>query len=107
MKVVTILLFKTFVSFTTDLKVAKRFSNQDGIIIGLNMQRSIYWKMDLFTACDVSWISDFENEMEILVSQHSTLQLYQSKMTEIGKLQYFVCDEGTPAETSFQNMFMK
>ena len=100
------IVFKTNASFTTDLQVAKDFRGSDGIIIGLNMKRSIRVRLGKFVGCDVSWISKFPNEREILVKRGSTLNIYNDKMTLIdNNKQFFVCDEGNQRETSFQTMF--
>ena len=101
------LMFKTNVSFSTDLDVAIRFRGSNGIIIGVNMQK-IPLVMQ-FKACDVSWISQFPHEKEILAQRCSLLNMYPSKATyDIkGQNQWFVCDCGDAIETSFENMFAK
>ena len=98
--------FKSNVSFSTDLKIAQEFKGDEGIILGLNMQRSIFCKIGLFYGCDVSWISGFPHEKEILVRRNSRLVIYKSKLTQFGKNQWVVCDEGNSQETSFQSMFI-
>ena len=93
------------VSFSTKLDVAGRFSSNEGLIIGLNMQRCYMALVKGFAACDVSWISKFPNECEVLCQRGSTLHVYRHKMTIKGKQQWLVCDEGNLQQTSFQAMF--
>ena len=103
--------FTTNVSFTTDLQIAKQFRGSSGMIIGLNMKRSYLASCRDFRACDVSWISDYPHEKEILCSRASSVHFYRNKMTVTQnentneKQQWFVCDEGNSQETSFQSMF--
>ena len=102
--------FRTNVSFTTDLKIAKQFRGSTGMIIGLNIQRSFAAMQGRFHACDVSWISKYPNEKEVLVQRGSEIRIYPNKMTQTQtkdgeKQQWFVCDEGNLQETSFQSMF--
>ena len=104
-----IIYFTTNVSFTTDLQKAKEFRGRSGMIIGLNIKRSFAAIQGKFNACDVSWISKY-NEKEILVQRGSAIRIYQNKMTQTQtkdgeKQQWFVCDEGNLQETSFQSMF--
>ena len=101
---------KANVSFTTDLQIAKQFRGSSGMIIGLNLKRSFAAIRGEFSACDVSWISKYPNEKEILVSRRSQIRIYRNKMTQTrtkngDKQQWFVCDEGNLQETSFQSMF--
>ena len=101
---------KTNVSFTTDLEIAKQFRGSSGMIIGLNLKRSFAAVEKRFHACDVSWISKYANEKEILVARGSEIRIYRNKMTQTQtkdgeKQQWFACDEGNLQETSFQSMF--
>ena len=105
-----IVYFKTNVSFTTDLNVAKQFRGSSGMIIGMNMKRSYAATLGLFKACDVSWISEHAWEREILCGRGSEIHFYRNKMTTTynknnDKQQWFVCDEGNLQETSYQAMF--
>ena len=62
------LTFPTFTSFTTDIEVAKSFRGKRGMIIGLRSKDIV--------ACDVSWISHFSDEKEVLVTRfgnHGTI----------------------------------
>ena len=97
--------FTSNVSFSTDLKIAKECRVDEGLIIGLNMKRSYSAMIGAFRACDVSWISPFPREKEILCERGSMVHVYQYKMTQIGKQQWLVCDEGNLQQTSFQAMF--
>ena len=102
--------FTTTVTFTRDLNVAKNFRGSSGMIIGLNLQRSFAFVNSQSSACDVSWISKFPNEKEVLCTRGSQIRFYKNKMKETQnengeKLQSFVCDEGNLQETSFQSMF--
>ena len=104
--------FTTNVSFTTDLEIAKQFRGSSGMIIGLNMKRSYLVSCGYFKACDVSWISRYPHEKEILCSRGSPIYFYRNTMTVTQnkntneKQQWFVCDEGNAQETSFQAMFL-
>ena len=93
------------VSFSTNLTVAKEFRGNEGLIIGLNMSRSLAAWRGEFVACDVSWISRFPTEKEILCRKGSVIYCYKHKMTIKGKQQFLVCDEGNLQETSFHTMF--
>ena len=99
--------FTQNVSFTTDLDVATEFRGNDGIIIGLNMNRSYNYLTKWFYGCDVSWISDYPGEKEILCGKGSALSIYKQNITIKGNNQYIVCDEGNQQEVSFQNMFAR
>ena len=87
----------TNVSFTTDLNIAKEFRGSSGMIIGMNMKRSCPAIRGHFEACDVSWISKYPNEKEILCRRGSQIRFYRNKMTitqteNNEKQQWFVCD---------------
>ena len=98
--------FKTYVSFTRDLRVATEFRGGEGLIIGVNLYQSWMW-MDKnnVRACDVSWISKFPHEQEILVSTESPFQPCLSKFKQIGNKQWIVCNHGNDKKGSFENMF--
>lgn len=100
--------FASNVSFSSDLEVAKRFRSSEGLIIGLNMKRSFSSTvLGAFRACDVSWISKLPNEKEILCKRGSMIQLHPNRMTQVGKTQYLVADDGNPQETSYPSMFVQ
>ena len=77
------------------------------MIIGLNMKRSYLATCRYFQACDVSWISRYPHEKELLCVRGSQIYFYRNKMTVTQsaetseKQQWFVCDEGNLQETSF------
>ena len=75
------LFFTSNVSFSTSLQVAKQFRGDEGLIIGLNMERSLATLQGGFTACDVSWISNFPSEKVIMCKAGSLLRCYKHKMT--------------------------
>ena len=102
---IDVLYFKTNVSFTSNLTVAKEFRGNEGLIIGLNMSRSMRALMQHFRACDVSWISRFPSEKEILCMKGASINCYKYKMIQKGKQQWMVCDDGNLQETSFHVVF--
>ena len=104
--IVNVLHLRTNVSFSSDINVAKEFRAASGMIIGLNMKRSISVAKGSFYACDVSWISSQPREKEILCARGSEIHVYFNKMHEIENKQWFVCDEGNLQETSFPSMFL-
>ena len=75
------------------------------MIIGLNMQDLMYYKIGstCFSACDVSWISQFPEEKEILTTKGSSIPLYKSKIKVIDDQQYIIGDDSSQ---TFQTMFM-
>ena len=97
--------FKTYVSFTRDLRVATEFRGDEGLIIGINLYRAL--RGDYARACDVSWISKFPTEQEILVSAGVEFPIVPSKLKQIGKKQWIVCNYGNDDKVSFENMFLK
>ena len=137
------LLLKSYQSFSQDLSVAEQFRGCDGLIIGVNLQsiKTIEFDTSCFDqcefntpnkenlapqfvfqlksdgagllCCDVSWISKFPNEKEVLVAKHSLLPInkkhiyWQQTNTNKFKRQYVVCDAGKSRNVSFQSMFDK
>ena len=79
-------MLKTHVSFTTSLDVAKEFRGDEGMIIGMNVKRSCVAISGNFKVCDVSWISRFPSEKEILCRRSSIIYFYRSKFNQIGKI---------------------
>ena len=75
------LLFKTHVSFTTSLTQAKQFRGSNGMILGINMKANKIWlKYNQFYCCDVSWISQYHNEKEVLVARLSAIEIRPEKV---------------------------
>lgn len=91
---------KTNVSFSTDLNQALKFRGDSGMVIGMSVKR-IFNRPDItfarpgFTACDVSWISSFAHEKEILAHVASTIRIYPNLVRNRGQTQWiaFVEDE--------------
>ena len=101
--------FKTNVSFSRDLKVAREFRGNEGLILGINIHRAsidIMGKTLNGYACDVSWISKYPTEQEVLVSKRHRLPICVSKSRQIGKKQWIVCNKGDDYKISFENMFL-
>ena len=104
--------FKTNVSFTRDLSVAREFRGGEGLILGINWQRAkmenlIQHRINPWCfACDVSWISRFPTEQEVLVSRLVSFRVIPSKSMQIGKKQWFVCNGGDDDKVSFDSMFL-
>ena len=105
--------FKTNVSFSRDLRVAKQFRGNEGSILSLNLERGSRCRAGLFGklhhACDVSWISKFPMEQEVLVSKFTTFFVSPSKINQIGKKQWIVCNRGfddVDETISFKKMFL-
>lgn len=112
----SILSFKTHQSFSTDLNVAKEFAGDDGMIIALKMNRHKFQRMcntDQFCCGDVSWISKFQTEKQILVGKSSVLTINKNNIYNIGNYQYIICalDPLTQYDydnqMSFENAFLK
>ena len=103
--------FKSNVSFTTDLNVAKQFRSNDGIIIGTNIQKicsnpCINNCYNGIMACDVSWISKFVSEKEILVRAGSIIKIYPNLVRKQANKQWIVYVEDDTNENSvFKSMF--
>ena len=85
--------FKTNVSFTTDYQVAEEFRGSNGIIIQLDTAKSFWIKQEKFGLCDVSWISEFPQEKEILVQRLSILTVYTNKVHQSDANQTIVCND--------------
>lgn len=104
------LYFKTCVSFSRDLRVAREFRTNEGLILGINLYRAwLYslggsWKHPC--ACDVSWISKYPTEKEVLVARKTQFPICPSKCLQIGKKQWVVCNKGDDDKVSFKSMFL-
>ena len=97
--------FKTNVSFSRDYRVAREFRGNEGLIIGVNLYQS--WMNSSGNganpaACDVSWISKYPTEQEVLVSRLHEFNVCLPKLRQIGQKQWIVCNN----EISFDNMFL-
>ena len=99
-----VLQFKSNVSFTRDLNVARQFRGSDGLILGVNLHRLWTEFVTPPSACDISWISSFETEQEILVENLGNFRIYASKSYQIDKKQWFVCN--VDQEITFESMFL-
>ena len=91
--------FKTFQSFSKSYRVAKMFCRSKGMIIGLNIRhlQNFHIKhtsINPFGACDISWISKYWREEEVLVSRISPLPIDKKKIyyRKNKELQYLICD---------------
>ena len=104
-----VLFFKSNVSFTRDLNVAYQFRGAEGIILGINPKQlsedAVHGHDDIFL-CDVSWISKFPFEQEVLFSRYQPFTIYPSKSMQIGKKQWFVCNLGYDDKT-FERLFLQ
>lgn len=81
---------KSNVSFTTSIDVAKEFRGNRGMIIRLNMKDSLWVRYKYFKVCDVSWISKFPSEKEILAfrGSHFDIKFGCIKMEKTAKNQW-------------------
>ena len=106
------LFFKSNVSGTRSIKVAYQFRGDEGVILGINLKQSFEENIFGFLfgdsiiphACDVSWISKYPSEQEVLFSRHSPFAVYPSKSVQVGKNQWLVCNLGYDDKT-FERMF--
>ena len=102
-----ILTFKTNVSFSSDVNVAKEFRGAEGMILGLNMSRDFgYHYSERMRACEVSWLSKYPTEREVLVAKGSEFTIDPSKSVQIGKNQYVILHNSKTFENTFQKMFL-
>ena len=70
-----ILVFQTYKSFSTSLRVAKEFAGDEGLIIAIKLcPFNMAISKNIF-ACDVSWISKYVTEREILAMKNSKVVL--------------------------------
>ena len=65
----------------------------------------------LFACCDVSWISKYKTEKEVLMGKHSLLMFRSDKIFTVREKNdvdndYIICD-GSTKRVSFQDMFLK
>ena len=99
------LFFKTNDRFSRDIQVAREFRVDEGLIIGVNLHRTWPETKHPIHACDVSWISKFPTEQEVLVSRYAWFRPCLSKFRQIGKKQWVVCNAGDDEKSSFENVF--
>lgn len=71
------------------------------MIIGLNPHNSIFYFNSYFDACDVSWISEYVSEKEILVKRNSCVYAYTNKIVNSGEKQYLICDKNSKFDDLF------
>ena len=123
------LLLKTYTSFSTDLGVAEGFATSNGLIIGINMKRAkqlplwnnpnVPFDSSILNVpmqeqyvgllcCDVSWISKFPTEREVLMAKHSILPISKKQIFEKGNCQYVISRSSRNQNMlSFEDMFCK
>ena len=99
--------FKSFQSFSVDKSVAKTFRGKNGIILGLNVESLKKERKNSedhhLSICDVSWISSFPDEKEVLIARGEKIPLIKNKwvMDKKRSNQYFVCDQTTTVQQAF------
>ena len=89
---------KCYQSFSACLEKAKMFAGSDGMIIGLNLSQ---WKncgqatpisqLTSIRACDVSWLSNYKNEKEILLSRSNELIIWKRNIVQVANYQCVLC----------------
>ena len=105
--------FKSNISFTTDLNVAYGFRGAEGLILGINLKQRFdedTWgfgttDFGMPLACDVSWISKFTTEKEMLMTRDSLFSIYASNSMQIENKQWIVGNLGYDDKT-FERMFL-
>eukprot|EP00483_Globobulimina_turgida_P001131 UN01133 len=65
--------FKSYVSASRNAQIAASFKGESGILIEIESRK-------LFTCCDVSWISKFPNEEEVLFAFYGTGTKWNAKI---------------------------
>ena len=108
-----VLMFKTNVTFTRDLDVAKQFRGSNGMIIGINMKTNenfLFPKDYKLCCCDVSWISNHPIEKEVLIKKGSVVQVapHMIKYESEKENQWVICGSGAYWDaigSSFETMF--
>ena len=87
--------FNSNVSFTTDATVAKEFRGLNGMILQIDMKNSLNVKYKFFKSCDVSWISNYPSEKEILAfrGSHFDFRFSSIRMDKESQNQWIVCDD--------------
>ena len=63
------------------------------MIICVNMQLLEAYKRETFEACDVSWISEYSEEKEILVARFSTVNLNARRIFRSNDNQWLIADD--------------
>ena len=104
----TRLLFKTNVSFTDDINVAKEFRGAEGMLLGLNMSRRdmLCYYNSQFWACDVSWLSKYPTEREVLIARGSIINITPLQSIQIENNQYILVHSDEDIADCFQKMFL-
>ena len=100
--------FKTNVSFSTDLNVALQFRGHSGMVIGMNMKRIVTNEVctESVDACDVSWISTYDIEKEILCAVGSNIRIYPTLVRNKGNTQWIaLVEDELDHDKAFRSMF--
>ena len=114
-------MLKQYTSFSTDLQVSKQCRGNQGLIIGLNMKQMHRFRFSKIigavntqcgmTCCDVSWISKYKNEKEVLVSKYSLLPILENKIFDIqeGSVvnQYVISTPYDDKTSTFEKFFLQ
>ena len=79
------------------------------MIIGYKLNDSKYGKYSTgsIKACDVSWISKFPDEKEVLLQRGASMFVDINKIYQIENCQYIAVGQGSPDNISFQSVFAK
>lgn len=77
------------------------------MIIAVNIEKDYNLKILDFNACDVSWISKYKTEKEIIVARGSRLNMYPSQIYQIKDKQWIVGYLGDEKDVSFENVFLR
>ena len=87
--------FKSNVSFSSDLAVAKQFRGSNGMILEIDMKNSLFVKYKMFKSCNVAWISNFPSEKEILAfrGSHFKVKFSSIYMDKESQNQRIVCGD--------------
>ena len=83
-----ILFFQTYKSFWTSLSVAKEFAGDEGQIITIKLCPLNLAITKNIHACDVSWISKYVNQREILVAKNSSLIFDRTRIRKSARGKY-------------------
>ena len=100
--------FQKNVSFSTDLNVALQYRGDSGMVIGVNVKRTFNnpFMMDRFDVCDVSWISSFVCDKEILCRAGSKIRIYPNLVRKRGNTQWIACvEDELDHDKAFKSMF--
>ena len=100
--------FITYQSFSTSLEVAREFAGNEGLIIAIKLNRNKQNIHEFLFCCDMSWISKFVSEKEILLRRNSAVPLHISNIYNIGNYQYIICsDDPLDDIISFEEAFLR